>query len=160
MVSHYQQNANMKKILGIVVLGLLLSGNAYAAGVNGLKGLKDFDLEVRINEECGVTTELIKNSIKYILSSSKIKLKELSASVLFLDAVVMDDPTGCSGHYSLSVHEWHSTENSANELVLAVLLLWDDSSTLKGAPDGFSRRFITSIENATKKFVVDWSEKN
>ena len=72
----------------------------------------------------------------------------------------MDDPVGCFGRYGIDAYEWHSTQNSSGETVLGALVLWEYGSSSKSANDTFSRRFINSIENATKKFVVAWSEKN
>ena len=39
----------MKKLLGIVVLGLLLSGNAYADIWQGLKDINKFNLDLNVS---------------------------------------------------------------------------------------------------------------
>ena len=39
----------MKKLLGIVVLGLLLSGNAYADTWQGLKDINKFNLDLNVS---------------------------------------------------------------------------------------------------------------
>ena len=51
----------MKKILGIIVLGLLLSGNAYAATIGELKKLKKEKLEAAANDSQKLTSEKITN---------------------------------------------------------------------------------------------------
>ena len=52
--------------------------NTSFADFNGLAGVKEFQLSVRISEgdSCGVTKYKLENSLRYILSNSKIKLVE------------------------------------------------------------------------------------
>ena len=153
----------IKKLLGIVVLGLLFLKplNSKASEFNGLDGIQSFNLVVGVSsEECEVTSEKIENSIKYILSPTQIKLDKSSPTVLYLETTIMYDPVGCFARYGLTAFEWQAGNNSANRKIISPVLLWETGSSLKGAPDRFSKRLINSIENATKSFVVDWSERN
>ena len=65
----------MKKLLGIVVLGLLFCSNVYGKNNPGLKGLDGFRLDIVYEGEfCGINKQKIETAVKYILANSKIKI--------------------------------------------------------------------------------------
>ena len=136
--------------------------NTSFADFNGLAGVKEFQLSVRISEgdSCGVTKYKLENSLRYILSNSKIKLVEQSPSLLNLNVTILSDEVGCFGHSDLSALEWRQTKNIAQNDIVAPLLLWQDGRFRKGPPDSFEMKFTNTVENIAKAFVVDWSKVN
>ena len=66
----------MNKILGIVVLGFLLSVNAFAKTSN-LKDINTFQLSINEFDKCDVDTDDLKTSAKYVAVIAFSKLKKL-----------------------------------------------------------------------------------
>ena len=67
----------MKKLLGILVLGLILSSNVYGRDNPALKGVDGFGLNIVLpfeEEVCGINKQRIETAVKYTLSNSKIKI--------------------------------------------------------------------------------------
>ena len=156
----------MKKLLGILVLGLLWSVNVHSDSIslavdkNSLKGLKEFQLSSTIEEKCGVTKNDIETSIKYLIANSKIKLVESSPTLLAIQVQIMEDSVGCFGHSDFKILEWWDTQNSASQRITAPIIFYTDGTYRKGPPDSFSINIIRNVETMTKNFVVEWSKQN
>ena len=153
----------MKKLLGIAVIVFLFSGEAYSKSIHkdSLKGLKEFKLELSVTELCGVTKNSLETSIKYILSNSNIKLVDNSASLLALHVQIMvEEDIGCFGHADLSVLEWWETTNSANYKIAVPYVLYKEGRYRKGPPNSFNINLVNTVEELTKNFVIEWSNKN
>ena len=148
----------MKKLLAIIVLGLLWNSTSFA--FNGLKGINQFELIVQSQEKCGVTKFNIENSAKYILSNSKIKIDKQSPDILFIDIMILKTPYGCFSFQKAQVFTWRATKNSSGNEVLVPLMLWETASVRKDNPDTFARNAIGLTESQIKQFIVAWSEQN
>ena len=155
----------MKKLLWLSFLTFLLSSNSYAINLNGLNGVKEFRFKVNFlagdGGACGVTEKKIKNSIKYVLSSTRVKLNENSKTVLYANASIFGvKDYGCFGRYALEVFEWDVRENSSGYVFYSPIILYSESAEVKNEKLLFTKYFLDTIEDATKAFVVAWSEKN
>ena len=69
----------MNKILEIVVLGFLLSVNAFAKTSN-LKDINTFQLSINEFDKCDVDTDDLKTSAKYVAANSDINLIDFTTS--------------------------------------------------------------------------------
>ena len=63
----------MKKLSLYIFLGLMWCNTSLAFNFNGLEGIKEFELTVEADEICGVTKSKIENSVRYLISNSKIR---------------------------------------------------------------------------------------
>ena len=148
----------MKKLLGIVVLGLLWCNTSFA--LNGLEGIKEFELQVEVDEACGVTKYKIENSVRYLISNSKIKINDTSPNTIVVDVAVMKGVAGCFSNQTVRVVNWRQLKNTAKNTVVVPLVLWETGSIRKGPPDSFAMNTVHLTENQIKEFVVKWSMVN
>ena len=157
----------MKKLLGIVVLGLLLSSNAYSESNNNLKGVKEFDLEVSHNgcNDQNFEKELTTNA-KYLISNSKIKLSDAAPEMLLLKVLTADGVKQgtniCTSYMKLQVRSYGMVSNSAGyewyhskESYRKSGLAWNTG------PDYVSRHrdnIIRNFDRYVKEFIIDWND--
>ena len=94
----------MKKLLGIVVLGLMFGGNIFAKTSN-LKDINTFQLSINEFDKCDVDTDDLKTSAKYIAANSDINLVDFTTSwneilqiTLMIQQAVGVSPEICIGY--------------------------------------------------------------
>ena len=158
------KNFGMKinKLLGIIVLGLLLSGNVFAA--NNLKGIKSFSLIVIHDGKCGGQKfrEDLTTSAKYILGNTKINLNkgfvpnDENLRIAILTAASIDT---CAGHYALEVFHTNLVENSTGNKFIGTTSFYSDTGVQLSSPvTDHKKHIIKQVELSLKKFVVAWTE--
>ena len=157
----------MKKLLGIIVLGLLLSGNAYADADNNLRGIKEFQLLVDHNgcNKDNFSKEITTNT-KYLISNSKIKLSDIAKETLYLSIFSNSgEESGtpmCASYIKLEVYSFGMVENSVGQERFHTRISYKKSALawhigsdhMDRHRDAISRNFDQWI----KEFIIDWSE--
>ena len=157
----------MKKLLGIIVVGLLLSGNAYADSDNNLKGIKEFKLLVDHNgcNKQNFENELTTNA-KYLISNSKIKLTDSAPETLLLSVFsgdgVESDSEICTSYLKLEVYSLGMVKNSVGYERLAVRVSYKLGAIAWNTGSGYETthrdRVIRNFDQFIKRFIVDWNE--
>ena len=150
----------MKKLLGIMVLGLLLSGNVYAE--NNLKGIKNFKLVVKHQGECSGSKYIkdVEIAMKYLLANSKIILVDKDESE-YLDVSIftISGPELCASTIELSSYIWGLGYNSAgNKGIVSIKSYSKTGLMYSGNSSEHKSILIDWVESKTKGFVVDWVE--
>ena len=107
---------NMKKIHStILVLGLLLSGNANAT-MNEIKKI-GLLVEYLSDRSCNVTQENIETTTKYILSNSRLKLSgdNLYEPYLYIQPVIMEGKSEdvCTGALVVFLKKSHNLKDGS-----------------------------------------------
>ena len=153
----------MKKLLGIIVLGLLLGGNAYA--FNKLKGIYEVDLLVETYgnvEECSIEKESIVTAVKYILQNSKIKIKKDDAYVPMLYVAVGLITTGgvCTSDLDIRIQTIDATDPLGLGNGGYFVYYRDGSLTTGGSLSEFAKAVDDGIETMMKELVVKHHEDN
>ena len=153
----------MKKLFGIVVLGLFLIIGKSNAALNGIDKINILleDLGEHA-EKCGLSESEITTSIKYILQNSKIKIVPLSdykEPTLYVRVFLGFNESGggfCYGSAKLEVYQLGSYNGRQADIVY-----YSNSRIAAGGnKDAFGNFVIGQIESMTKRFVVKWSEVN
>ena len=160
----------MKKLLGILVLGLLLSSKVLAIGISidGLKGLKEFYLIVEnfsteAKKICGITSKDIKRSVKYILSNSKIKLAtKIGAENIYVRVTILPTEDYCVGYIEFMTYgDQQEQKNSSGNTFFSTPRSYETRGGMIGSPPyQFKNSLLGYIEDFTKAFVIEWSEQN
>ena len=151
----------MKKLLGIVVLGLLLSGNAYS---KNLHGTNDFSLVVRHSGECGGQNYIndLKTSAKYILGNTKININDaysFDAEQLSINILTAASTTICASHIEIETYHNDSIQNSAGYRYFGRHISYNRSAVqLSGPPSEHKKHILDQVELMLKDFVVEWME--
>ena len=139
---------------------LLWCNTSLAFNFNGLEGIKEFELTVEADEICGVTKSKIENSVRYLISNSKIKIIDTSPNIIVVDVRILEGAAGCFSNQTVRVINWRQTKNTAKNDVNVPLVLWETGSIRKGPPDSFAMNTVHLTENQIKEFVVKWSMVN
>ena len=160
----------MKKLLGILVLGLLLSSKVLAIGIyiDGLKGLKEFNLIVEnlsteAQKICGITSKDIKRSVKYILSNSKIKLAtKIGAENIYVRVTILPTEDYCVGYIAFMTYgDQQEQKNSSGNTFFSTPRSYEARGGVFGSsPNQFKNYLLGIIEDVTKEFVIEWNEQN
>ena len=154
----------MKKILStILVLGLLLSGNANA--FNKLKGIYEVDLLVETYgnvEECSIEKESIVTTVKYILQNSKIKIKKDDAYVpmLYVAVGVIETGSVCTGDMDIRVQVFPAKDPLGFSNGGSFVYYRDGALTSGGTLSEFAKGIDDGIEAMMKELVVKHHEDN
>ena len=154
----------MKKILStILVLGLLLSGNANA--FNKLKGIYEVDLLVETYgnvEECSIEKESIVTTVKYILQNSKIKIKKDDAYVpmLYVAVGVIETGSVCTGDMDIRVQVFPAKDPLGFSNGGSFVYYRDGALTSGGTLSEFAKGVDDGIEAMMKELVVKHHEDN
>ena len=152
----------MKKILStILVLGLLLSGNANAT-MNEIKKI-GLLVEYLSDRSCNVTQENIETTTKYILSNSRLKLSgdNLYEPYLYIQPIIMEGKNEdvCTGALVIFLKKSHNLKDGSYNSG-DFIYYYNNTVVLKSGKDRFKGHFIEALEEEIKKFVVKWSEDN
>ena len=152
----------MKKLLGILVLGLLLSSKVLAIGISidGLKGLKEFVLIVEnfsteTKKICGITSKDIERSVKYILSNSKIKLTTKSgAEKIYVQVTMLPTEDYCVGYIAFMTYgDRQEQKNSSGNTFFSTPRSYEYRGGIAGSPPyQFKNHLLGSIEDIIKVF--------
>jgi len=157
----------MKKLLGIVVLGLLLSGNAYANEDNNLRLLKEFNLGVDHFGQCdgeNYVKELTTNA-KYLFSNSKIKISKKAKEYISIFVHTLDNEAKsdtCVSKLSLQVYSYGMIENSAGVEWFHSRIAYEKDGLAWNAGNNFKKNHREAIMRAfdqiIKQLIIDWNE--
>ena len=150
----------MKKLLGIVVLGLLWCSIGFAE--NNLKGIKQFKLLVDQTGKCDGVDYIddLTISAKYILGNSKIKLtKEYGGEYLYIKVITVSTETTCASTYRIETFNYSNVTNSAGNSYYGTVTSYEASGISFNRPiSDHKKAFISYVESALKEFVVAWIE--
>ena len=149
----------MKKLLGIVVLGLLLSGNSYASS---LKGFSKVELVIEAlspnAESCSITEQKIKTSVQKVLENSKLKAYENMFSntvpLLYIRIAVQNNSGTCATHGSLKVVTATTNDPLGNGNT-GVYTYYENERMAIGGENGNIGTFtIEQLEDMLKELVI------
>tara|TARA_Y100000591_G_C21523629_1_gene540568 strand:+ start:47 stop:502 length:456 start_codon:yes stop_codon:yes gene_type:complete len=150
----------MKKTFTIIFLSLILNGNiAYA----DLKGVSKMNLLVeKLNPQaasCGVESNKIETSVKYILSNSKINLIEFTMGkpTLYIKANVDNNTGTCYGHINVEVYEYIRHSKIGN---FGSFTFFEKGIITSGGQNRYGQFFYEQLEDLIKMLVVEHSESN
>jgi len=154
-----------------LVLLLALMGKAFAQNAEELHGLTHVGLAVEDLDEdakrCGITKDLIRDSVAYTMSASKLKLSEddWSAPLIYIraSAMVQRNPVQCISDVSVELMNMQKVQlNYMNGPPRFVTIqLWHDDWLEVSQPERHAEQVRRAVENATtKKFVAAWSRAN
>jgi hypothetical protein len=154
----------MKKLLGIVVLGLLISGNVYAKNPF-LKGLDTFQFSVAEIDKCYVNTNDIETSAKYISLNSGINLIDMKSSwdeILQITAMIQDikdtSPAICIGYLKIEAGRFVDAKNTKGYGAPAPVFFYDEAMMFGGLRDQFKNKLISNLEKMMKDFIIELKE--
>ena len=148
----------MKKLIGIIVLSLLFSLNAFA----DLKGITEMKLLIERldpqDKDCGVTREQLETSVRYILSNSKIKIVDQgSVPTLYINSNIGQN-NGCYANTAIEVYKYMKDPGSNNWGSFMYYSSREISSGGKGT--AFGNPYINAFEQQLKRLVVEHSKDN
>jgi len=150
----------MKKLLSIMVLGLLLSGNANAT----MKGIFEVELMVEnlsnYAKECSVTKQKIETAVKYILQNSKIKIKDSYSAVLYVKVGVIKAGDVCTANLDISVFSYFGKDPFELENSGTFVFYRNSHMTSGGTISSFANSVVSGIEGLMKELVVKHHEDN
>ena len=153
--------AMIKKILSIIFVSLLVSGNAFAT-MNEVKKI-GLLVEYLSDRSCNVTQESIETTTKYILSNSRLKLSGDSYydPYLYIQPIVMEgkNENVCTGALAIFLKKSHMLKDGSYNRG-DFIYYYNNTVVLKSGKDRFKGHFIEALEEEIKKFVVEWSEDN
>ena len=151
----------IKKILSIIFVSLLVSGNAFAT-MNEVKKIRLL-VEYLNDRPCNVTRESVEITTKYILSNSRLKLSGDSYfdPYLYIQPIVMEGKNEdvCTGALSIFLKKSHMLKDGSYNRG-DFIYYYNNTVVLKSGKDRFKGHFIEALEEEIKKFVVEWSEDN
>tara|TARA_B100000767_G_C19627723_1_gene476877 strand:+ start:392 stop:859 length:468 start_codon:yes stop_codon:yes gene_type:complete len=154
----------MKKLLVIIVLGILFSGNAYA----NLNGVKEFYLEVRHGGEkidkCNKENfnSEIEINTKYFLGNSKIILsKTMNSEFLKLHVFTNKVEGTCASTIKLITYSVGYIKNfSGHKFVGEKISYNKEKLVISNKSSEHKNDVLSTIDLMLKKFVIDWNELN
>ena len=157
----------MKKLLGILVIGLLLSGNAYASDWPGLKNLYKFNLKLDISmsaegKKCGIKESDIERNIRYIIGTSKIKFSdEYNLEQFYFTSMIKGGgDIACSASTILMTYTWDTILNKSNVPFDGMRNSHLQHATILAMPENFKSSYLNQIDDMLKNFVIAWINAN
>ena len=151
----------IKRILGIIVVSILLSGNAFTS-MNKIEKIGLLD-EYLSDRPCNVNRESIETTTKYILSNSRLKLSGDSYfdPYLYIQPIVMEgkNENVCTGALAIFLKKSHMLKDGSYNRG-DFIYYYNNTVVLKSGKDRFKGHFIEALEEEIKKLAVEWSEDN
>ena len=150
----------IKKLLGIIVVSLLLGGNAFAS-MNKIEKI-GLLVEYLSDRPCNVNRESIETTTKYILSNSKLKITgDYNDPYLYIQPIIIESKSEdmCFGALAVYLKKSYTLKDgSYNDGDF--VYYYNGTLILKSGKDKFKSYFTEALEEEIKKFVVEWSEYN
>ena len=166
----------MKKLLGIMVLGLLLNTNSYSLdlmmpGYNypGLKGVKEFNLKidstVYLGSEkvCNISYQEIEDLVKNTIESkSEIKFSDYLGHEQFeLKTFILVKDNICSSQINLSTFSWEKGRNTAGTVFRGPHVSFYDSGKISiDSQQTFKNNYLNTLEKYLLNFLIHWQKYN
>ena len=152
---------SMKKLLAIVVLGLIWSNHSNANP--SLKGIEDIKIIVEelhpAAEKCGLSTDKILTSAKYILQNSKFNVvpSDKPAFNLYIQVNLGHHQAGyCYSSARIEVYDFILHKGRYGDVVY-----YNNSIIMSGGiGSSYGNSVANQIEGMLKELVVAWSEAN
>ena len=151
----------MKKLLAIIVLGLLWCTISYSD--EGLKNIYYFDLVVEKvqDNKCGITKENIEREVKYVLANSPIKLKkDISIEAIYISPTIISNSSFCSGFAYFEIWLGGYNNNSAGVKYFGKEVSYNKGYIYTSSVNRFKNGYLEVINDLTKSFIVTWKEFN
>tara|TARA_Y100000022_G_scaffold182199_1_gene175429 strand:- start:152 stop:655 length:504 start_codon:yes stop_codon:yes gene_type:complete len=167
----------MKKFLGIVVLGLLLSTNTYSSsdlmvpGSNypGLEGLKEFNLKIdsTVYEGsemvCDISYEEIESLVKNTIESkSEIWFSDKFGAEQFeLKTNIIIKDNICSSQINLTTFSWENGRNTAGTIFKGPhVSFYDNGKIFVDKRQSFKNNYLNLLEKYLLNFLIHWQKYN
>jgi len=166
----------MKKLLGIIALGLLLNTNSYSLdlmvpGYNypGLKGVKEFNLKidstVYLGSEkvCNISYQEIEDLVKNTIESkSEIKFSDYLGHEQFeLKTFILVKDNICSSQINLSTFSWEKGRNTAGTVFRGPHVSFYDSGKISiDSQQTFKNNYLNTLEKYLLNFLIHWQKYN
>lgn len=151
----------MNKILEIVVLGFLLSVNAFAKTSN-LKDINTFQLSINEFDKCDVDTDDLKTSAKYVAANSDINLIDFTTSwneileiTLMIQQAVGVSPEICVGYLRIEAGRFVVSPNTKGFGGPAPTIYYKRAEMFGSDTDRFKNKVINNFERMMKDFVIE-----
>ena len=151
----------MKKLVLYIFLGLICFKTSYAS--DSLKGLQTFVLGIEKidNTICRISTKDIEREVKFVLSSTPIKLtKETGAEIIYIAPTIINTSAGCSGFILFEVWKAAHLKNSVGNKYIGREILYDKGRLHVNVISKFSDAYLKEVSKITKDFVIKWKEVN
>ena len=154
----------MKKLLGIVVLGLLWCNISEASSINSnLKGIKEFKLKVIHQGKCHGESyqKELNTTAKYIIGNSKIKLSEKASEYLSIYVLTVSAQGGriCASSLEIESYSFGMNENSMGSIKFGTVTSYRTTGLMyHNQKNEHKRQVLDNLDTSLKEFVVKWME--
>ena len=167
----------MKKLLGILVLGLLMSTNSYSSSdlmvpnynYPGLKGLKEFNLKIdsTVYEGSEVVCDISYQEIESLVKNTIESKSEISFSDSFgheqfeLKTSIMIKDNICSSQINLTTFSWENGRNTAGNVFKGPhVSFYDNGKIFIDKRQSFKNNYFNLLENYLLNFLIHWQKYN
>ena len=167
----------MKKILSIIFISLLLSGNSYSSSdlmvpnynYPGLKGLKEFNLKIdstvypTSEKVCNISYQEIEDLVKNTIESkSEIKFSNSFGHEQFeLKTYILIKEKICSSQINLNTFSFEKGRNTAGTAFTGPHVSFYDSGKIY--IDNyltFKENYLNTLEKYLLNFLIHWKKYN
>ena len=143
----------------IFLLALGVSGKAvFAIDPTSLKGIRQVDVLVDGTEHnaCGITTDDVKTSVKFIVGQSTLRIVDSPTST-FSIIVSLVSLEGCAAT-SIDIEVVAPVTVIGTGVTDYAAIIWSKGGVMTGPRQG--QRALEEIEALCKQLVVDWNTAN
>jgi len=154
----------MKKILGIVVLGLLWCNISQAVTLKNIDEVEILIEQSNIESQklCNLYERDIRTSLEYIVSNSKLKIRSgdnLKLPVLYVAGGIHHNSSLCSG--SIILQLWRlSLSDPLEKGNIGKFVYFDRNAFMSASHSDFKRHYLDFLEDLAKEFVIEWNKFN
>ena len=159
----------MKKLLGIIVLGLLWCNVSFALTLSGINRL---DVSVEQMDEpsmrkCKITYRDIETEAKYLISNVNIKIMnsdirkttQIMFPTFYIGGTIFTDGTRCIGGLVIQVQH-ASLVDPLNKGNAGVFLYFQRNASMSAGVDGFKDYYLGFVKSLTKELIIEWNKFN
>lgn len=156
----------MKKLLAVVILGLILSTPSQALT---MKGLDELEIVIEKNNKesakvCNINEREVRTTLEYIVTNSRIKIgsnKNTSKKIpaLYVGGGVIHNNSICVGAIILKLDRL-STADPLNKGNIGMFTYFDRNAFMSGSHSEFKDQYLSFLERLAKEFVVEWNKNN
>ena len=166
----------MKKLLGIMALGLLLSTNAYSSDLMvpgfkypGLQGQKEFNLKIDSSVYegsamvCNISYKEIENLVKNTIESkSEIWFSDKFGAEQFeLNTYITVKDDMCSSQINLITYSWEKGRNTVGTVFRGPhVSFFDRGDSLIDNQQSFKNNYLNLLEKYLLNFLIHWQKYN
>ena len=156
----------MKKLLAIVVLGLIFSTTSQALTMRGIDEV-EIVIEKQNSESvkvCNLYERDVKTTLEYIITNSKIKIgtnKNSSKMIpaLYAGGTITHNNTLCVGSIILKLDRL-SVSDPLDKGNIGMFTYFTRNAVMSASHSGFKKQYLSFVEQLAKEFVVELNINN